>query len=150
MKLNKYQKAGIKALKTRKTKKHMGSLGKSENSRALCCLGVFCKTVCKDDDYDYSYSNLTRTDHTMSLMDLYSPDGFIRLGKVSDKWKKKLAKRLDLDYPITITYLSLVELNDGVSDDDDDDNREERSFTHPEIGQFMEDNPEAVFRKPSS
>ncbi len=148
MKLNKYQKAGIKALKTRKTKKHMGRMGQSEKGRAMCCLGVFCKIVCKDDDYDYRFANLNACDLTMGQMDLHSPDGFIRLGKVSDKWKKKLAKRLDLDYPITITYLSLVELNDGLSDGSD--LSEESSFSHPEIGQFMEDNPEAVFHKPSS
>lgn len=137
MKLNKYQRAWIKKLKSGTTKKAVGELIK--NGGSMCCLGVgirsmqplslkMCQktSVCTLEEryFPQVYANLS----------LRSSEGIFDVDKVMPKWIKIIDRATD---PQRIgeagSPRSLTELNDYTS------------LTHAQIGEFIDQNREAVF-----
>jgi len=137
LKLNKYQRAWIKALKSGETRKAVGAMIKS--SGAMCCLGVAIKTM------QPLSLKLCESQNVCTLDKLYFPDvyknlslrdgeGAFVMGVVKPKWIKII------DETTIPQYLgengrprSLTQLNDHTS------------LTHVQIGEFIDQNREAVF-----
>lgn len=125
MKLNKFQYAWIKKLKSGTTRKTTGQLRKSN---CFCCLGVgikSCEPKTSINDYDGTLEGFVDVKNNLNIDNV----GTILTSKISDKWKKKLK-----DSKITwYEAISLTVLND------------ETDMTHIDIGKFIDENREAVF-----
>lgn len=123
MKLNKYQKAWIDRLKSGKTRKAKKELadGKGRN----CCLGVainVCKLEKMKRSKDRDSEDLTDFPQTLKALNLNDHLGAIKSSKLNKKWKTR------------IEFNSLVSLNDHTD------------MSHKEIGEFIDQNREAVFK----
>lgn len=135
MELNEYQQKWIDTLQSGKTQKHRGTL-KNSMQEAYCCLGIgvcICEPKTKIKSTE---SALELRPKTLEKLRLKSVGGQVQLNKVSKKWMNKILKRFKMQ---NLRFLELTELNDGI------DNEEQTSFSHQEIGKFIEENPEAVF-----
>ena len=133
MRLNKYQYAWIRRLKSGKTRKCKNELNDGKGS--FCCLGVginscklekissrtiFDRSECLDGhEYPQTYDKLN----------LKSEDGKFDWDKVSDKWKDILKEK-----GISKQQNFLIYLNDDTN------------MSHKTIGQFIDENREAVFK----
>jgi len=138
MQLNRWQYAWIRRLKSGKTRKAIGKL-QEKGSQKRCCLGVGAK-ICGESIVDYYNGNcyneedLTDFDKTRNLLHI-NAGGTFEFEEVSEKWKKKIIERL------SGTAGSLVTLNDGG------EFSKGYAFSHREIGEFIDENREAVFTK---
>jgi hypothetical protein len=135
MRLNKFQKAWIDRLmsgKTRKCKMELAD-GRGRN----CCLGV-AVNVCKLERIattDHTDENLARFEETLSALKI-EKDGTFDTNKVSDEWIEKIAKYYSqCEEHLFEATDSLISLNDNTN------------MTHKEIGQFINENREAVFNQ---
>ena len=132
MRLNKYNKAWIDKLMSGKTRKCKDQLadGKGRN----CCLGVginVCKLEQIQSPLKAINEDLTCFVKTMEVLKINS-NGQINFNKLTTEWKRKL-KAIRKKSKLRNNFYSLIELND-YSD-----------MTHKEIGQFINENREAVF-----
>lgn len=132
MRLNKYQKLWIDRLKSGKTRKCQDELADGKGGN--CCLGVAIN-VCglekmKPTGHRES-ENLDDAPKTMEALKIEADGGF-DLDKLAPKWIERIEELNSSMYP---ALDSLILLND------------ETSMTHKEIGQFIDENREAVFRK---
>lgn len=137
MRLNKFQRTWINRLKSGKTKKAKGELIK--NGGSMCCLGVAIKTM------QPLSLKLCESQNVCTLDKNYFPDAYKNLslrdaeGKFDEhairpKWIKII------DEATTSQRMekagrprSLAQLNDDTS------------LTHVQIGEFIDQNREAVF-----
>lgn len=126
MKLNKYQYAWIKKLKSGTTRKAKQTLFKSNRS---CCLGVALEVCGLDKKKDFLGKTDLNSTETFKVLKLKSEEGFIDMNHVSEKWKNKIK-----DYNMLAGIFSLAGLND------------ETTMSHVEIGKFIDENREAVFK----
>lgn len=130
MRLNKFQYAWIKKLKSGTTKKAKGVLKRGGRQ---CCLAVgICVvgerfTPKEKIDLDPEHYPLTS-----EALGLNGPEGPIDLNKVSDKWKKEMENsKMSIE---NIKCPLLTSLNDYTS------------WSHVKIGQFIDENRSAVFK----
>lgn len=138
MKLNKFQLAWINRLKSGKTKKSKGEL--IQNGGSMCCLGVAIKTMqplslkmCQDNNictldmkhFPEVYKNLC----------LRSDEGVLHVKMITPKWIKIIEEATDPATFLTsgTSLYSLTLINDNTS------------LTHVQIGEFIDQNREAVF-----
>lgn len=135
MRLNKFQKAWVDRLLSGKTRKCKLEL--ADGNGRNCCLGV-AVNICKLEriaSTDHSDENLSYFIETMSALGV-GKNGEYDESKVSEPWKEKLnnyyQKCEDRHFEIDS---SLMSLNDNTN------------MTHKEIGQFINENREAVFCK---
>lgn len=129
MRLNKYQKAWIARLKSGKTRKCTNLLNDGKGRH--CCLGVAINT-CKlekietrssfrvEDLYDYK--------KTLKILNLRDNEGSFLVDKISEKWKQILENQKSKE-----SLDSLISLNDCTK------------LSHRQIGEFIDENREAVF-----
>lgn len=136
MKLNKYQRTWIKKLKSGTTKKAVGALAKNGGSK--CCLGVGIATmsplswkVCEAEEVcTLEYRRFPSEYRHLSINGEY---GKFDIDKVKPKWRK-IIEDSTLKNEDDLGYLySLAGLNDLTS------------MTHAQIGEFIDQNREAVF-----
>lgn len=136
MKLNKYQRAWIKKLKSGTTKKAIGALAKNGGSK--CCLGVGIATmrplswkVCEAQEvYTLQHKRFPYEYRNLSINGEY---GELDINKIKPKWRKIIEDSI-LKNEDDLSYLySLAGLNDLTS------------MTHAQIGEFIDQNREAVF-----
>ena len=139
MRLNKYQRAWIKALKSGETRKAVGAMIK--RGGALCCLGVGVKTigtlslkVCRENDVCTLDRNFFPTEY--ANLNLNGEYGKIDTSKLSKKTIAALSvlKKKNKDYVDDQSFFSLAGLNDYTK------------MTHVDIGNFIDKNREAVFK----
>lgn len=133
IRLNKFQKAWVDRLLSGKTRKCKLQLADGEGRN--CCLGV-AANVCKLEDIrgtDHEHEDLSCFVETMSVLKI-KKNGEYDESKVSEVWKEKLN---DYYQKCEVRYFeidpSLMSLNDNTN------------MTHKEIGQFINENREAVF-----
>jgi len=125
VRLNKYQKAWIARLKSGKTRKAKYTLADGKGGN--CCLGVAIN-ACKLEKMPPLESklrgdeDLTRLPKTLKALNLNDPTGRIDLSKINPIWDEK------------IMCDSLIGLNDYTE------------MPHKEIGEFIDQNREAVFK----
>lgn len=130
MKLNTYQKLWVDTLKSGKTRK-MKSQMNSKN-QSMCCLGVAVK-VCgieslpsRRDEHVFSLvlenEDLRDFPKTKKALKIHY-NGKFKLSAISPKWRKRIG-----------VWSNLAELNDNTN------------LSHKEIGEFIDENREAVFR----
>ncbi len=137
VRLNKFQLAWIKKLKSGTTRKAKGELIK--NGGSMCCLGVAIKTM------QPLSLKLCENAHVTSLDKMFFPDVYKNLslrdaqgGFEEDIVKPKWIRIIDeATVPNHVGVMarprSLAQLNDNTS------------LTHVQIGEFIDQNREAVF-----
>lgn len=136
MKLNKWQYAWIKKLKSGKTRKTREKLESTEGG-SYCCLGIGAMICEESNPHWRNDDNLFYCCDTLERLALRDEDGKIEWNLVSEKWKKIL---LEKGLMRTNSVLSLAGLNDGIWPA-----KGINGLTHKEIGQFIDENREAVF-----
>ncbi len=139
MKLNKHQRAWIKALKSGETRKAVGAMIKSGG--AMCCLGVAVKTIgtlslkaCRVNDVCSLDPNFFPAEYASLKLD--GDYGKIDTSKLSKKVLDVLSvlRKRNKEYVDEHTFFSLAGLNDYTK------------MTHVDIGNFIDKNREAVFK----
>ena len=135
MRLNKFQKAWVDRLLSGKTRKCKLQLADGEGRN--CCLGV-AANVCKLETIkgtNHDNEDLKSFEKTLAALKIHF-NGLYDEDKISELWKEKLKdyyqKCEDQHFEICP---SLMSLNDNTN------------MTHKEIGQFINENREAVFCK---
>jgi hypothetical protein len=138
LKLNKHQRAWIKALKSGETRKAVGAMVKRGGS--MCCLGVAVKTigtlslkVCRDNDVCTLDPSFFPTEY--ANLNLNGEYGKIDTSRLSKKTIAALSalKKKNKDYVDDQSFFSLAGLNDCTK------------MSHVDIGNFIDKNREAVF-----
>lgn len=136
MRLNKYQRAWIKKLKSGTTKKAVGAL--VQNGGSMCCLGVALRTLGPLSWKECNTKLVFTLDPSVfplefGILGLRSEYGLFDQSKIKKKWAKLIAE-ITNDSKDDLSYLySLAGLNDLTS------------LTHAQIGEFIDQNREAVF-----
>lgn len=129
--LNQYQYAWIRKLKSGTTRKCRGKLI-SKNSSRYCCLGVGA-AICEDSRSHWREDvNLIDCRRTVNELCLHSVCGRIITRHVSDKWKRIL-DRHGIITDSSHLAVELTQLNDDTH------------MSHKEIGRFIDENRKAVF-----
>lgn len=123
MRLNQFQKDWIDILKSGKTRKYKTAL-KDPLRGAYCCLGIACKLAGEEMG---THADLTYLESVMAKLRLNTPNGHINWDLVRGEWQY-----------LNTGAKSLAGLNDA-----------DENISHKVIGEFIEQNPEAVFMSPS-
>jgi hypothetical protein len=138
VKLNKYQRTWINRLKSGETKKAKGELIK--NGGSMCCLGVAIKTMqplslkmCQDNNI--CTLNMNYFPEVYKNLCLRSDEGVLHVKMIKPKWIKIIEEATDRATLLTsgTSLYSLTLINDNTS------------LTHVQIGEFIDQNREAVF-----
>jgi hypothetical protein len=134
VRLNKHQRTWIKKLKSGTTKKAIGEL--AQNGGSMCCLGVALRTL-GPLSWKKCQSTLVSTldpavfPFEYGILGLKGEYGPFDRSKVKKKWLKLIDEKID---PDSFGHIdSLVAINDHTS------------LTHVQIGEFIDQNREAVF-----